>query len=406
MRAAFASMTWRWQRHEPEDEVRQAAFEAGRSAQIDAAVQAELAWLDGGAEPNWPVWPEERPKLRRVGRTQVPEPRKREELEADGPLETTIDASPATLHIDHRSAAQWLAMIQSLPAGAIEWRQEIVSAYFDWTGRMNGLGYAVDTEISCEANDWNLQYYSLYAERLLDEDDAAFVADLSFVTDLPDASFSEVAQTVQHAADVLYFNHASRAPERPVALRERLVGRLMTLERWKRARDPAEVRIDHESGGVIAKMLFNTYGMINGTQSYLPPALFDRVDPFLPVIRPMLPGGQTVFVARCTMNLLLVAPRSRHIGFLLDAVEAWFNRTSSPGLWIAAGIGRQIVQWFEVCIVEDPGLLTPVHPARARIDRALGQLVGVGVAEAHDLERRVTAAAEAPISVPIRRTSD
>jgi len=38
-------------------------------------------------------------------------------------------------------------------------------------------------------------------------------------------------------------------------------------------------------------------------------------------------------------NLLLVAPRSRHVGFLLDAVEAWFGLTTSPELWIAAGVG-------------------------------------------------------------------
>lgn len=406
MRAAFAGVTWRWRSHKPEDEAPQAGFEAERATRIDAAVTAELAWLDGGAEPNWPAWPDERPNLRRASRMRVPGPVTPEDFDADDALETAIDASPAILHADHRAAAQWLAMIQSAPAGSIGWRQEIVSAYADWTGQMNGLGYAADAEISREPNDWNLHYYAFYAERLLDGDDAAFAADLPFVTDLPDAPFGEVAQTVQHSADVLYFNHTSRALARPVALREHLVARVMTLKRWQSARDPAEARIDLESGGVIAKMLFNTYGMIEGTHSYLPPALFDLVDPFLPVLRPMLPGGQTVFVARCTMNLLLVAPRSRHVGFLLDAVEAWFGRTTSPGLWIVAGVGRQVVQWFEACVVGDPGLLAPAHPARARIDRALGQLVAVGVAEAHDLERRVTAAAEAPAVAPVRRTPD
>ena len=406
MRAAYASMTWRWKSHEPEDQALQAAFERERAARTDAAVTAELAWLDGHAEPNWPTWPEQRPNLRRASRIRLPGSVIPEKFDADDAPKTVIDASPAILHVDHRAAAQWLAIIQSVPEEAIGWRQEIVSAYADWTGRMNGLGNAADTEINREPNDWNFRYYAFYAERLLDGDDAAFAADLPFVTDLPDAPFCEVAQTVQHAADVIYFNDSSRAPARPVALREKLVARLMTLNRWQGAHDPAEARIDMESGGVIAKMLFNTYGIINGTHSYLPPALFDRVDPFLPVLRPMLPGGQTVFVARCTMNLLLVAPRSRHIGFLLDAVEAWFGRTKSPELWIAAGVGSQVVQWFEACVVEDPGLLAPAHPARARIDRTLGQLVAGGVAEAHDLEQLVTAAAEDPHVTRIRRTPD
>lgn len=406
MRAALAGMTWRWKSHEPEDEAPQAAFEAERAALTIAAVTAELAWLDGGAEPSWPAWPEERPNLRRPSRIRVPGSVTPKELDTNDALEIAIGASPTILHADHRAAAQWLAIMQSAPAEAISWRQEIVSAYADWTGRINGLCYPADAETSREPNEWNLHYYAFYAERLLEGDNEAFVADLPFVTDLPDAPFGEVAQTVQHAADMLYFNNNSRASARPVALREKLVARVMTLNRWQSARDPVETRIDLASGGVIAKMLFNTYGMNDGTHSYLPPALFDRVDPFLPVLRPMLPGGPTVFVAHCTMNLLLVAPRSRHLDFLLEAVEAWFGRTTSTKLWIAAGVGGQVVRWFEACVVEDPGLLAPAHPARARIDWALGRLVAVGVAEAHDLERRVIAAAEAPAVAPVRHKLD
>ncbi|EGJ19630.1 hypothetical protein RSWS8N_15759 [Cereibacter sphaeroides WS8N] len=406
MRAAFSSMTWRWKSYKTEDEAPQASFEAERAARTDAAVTGELAWLDGGAEPNWPTWPEERPNLRRARPIRVPGSVTPKEFNADDARETAIGPSATILHTDHKAAARWLEIIQSAPAKAIGWRQEVVSAYVDWTGRMNGLGCPADAEISGEPNDWNLHYYALYAERLLDGDDEAFAADLPFVTDLPDGPFAEVAQTVQHAADVLYFNYASRAPARPVALREKLVTRLMGLSQWRSVRDPGKARIDLDSGGVIAIMLFNTYGPITGTHSYLPPSVFDRVDPFLPVLRPMLPGGPTVFVARCTMNLLLVAPRSRHVGFLLDAVEAWFGRTTSPELWIAAGVGGRVVQWFEACVAEDPGLLAPAHPARARIDRALGQLVAVGVGEAHDLERRVTAAAELPAVAPVRRKLD
>lgn len=140
LRAAFAGMTWRWKSREPEDEAPQAAFEAERAALTDAVVTAELAWLDGGAEPNWPAWPKEQPNLRRASRMWVPGSVTPEEFDADDALETAIDASPAILHADHREAAQWLAIIQSAPAGAIGWRQEIVSAYADWTGRMNGVG--------------------------------------------------------------------------------------------------------------------------------------------------------------------------------------------------------------------------------------------------------------------------
>jgi hypothetical protein len=53
------------------------------------------------------------------------------------------------------------------------------------------------------------------------------------------------------------------------------------------------------------------------------------------------------------------------------------------------GIGRNVVEWFEAAIAEEAGILGPTHPQRERIDRVLGRLVGVGVAEAHQMEKQI-----------------
>jgi hypothetical protein len=85
-----------------------------------------------------------------------------------------------------------------------------------------------------------------------------------------------------------------------------------------------------------------------------------------------------------------VAPRARHLDFLLAAVESWFERLpTDAGIWITVGIGRKVVEWFEAAIAEDGGILGPTHPRRGSMDRVLGRLVGVGVAEAHELEKQV-----------------
>jgi hypothetical protein len=39
--------------------------------------------------------------------------------------------------------------------------------------------------------------------------------------------------------------------------------------------------------------------------------------------------------------------------------------------------------------IDRRGILGPAHPQRERIDRILGRLVGVGVAEAHQLEKQI-----------------
>lgn len=389
MRAAFASMIWRWKSYDEEDEAKHTRFDAERTEAVDTAVAAEIAWLDGEAEPAWPAWPEEFPILRRSSRLKVPRLDTSAEFGEEETIKSALAEPSSIIHVNSKSAAQWLAMVQAAPKRSTNWRQEVVEAYVDWTARMNGLGLPVDIEIDHDPHDWNMHYYALFAERLMDANNGSFEADLKLVTDLPDEPFGKVAQTVIHSADALYCNDPQCPAARPADLRARLAQRVMALHSWQYADDPASSRIDMQSGGIVAKMMLNTYDPFNETKSYLPPVLFDRVDPLLPAMRPLLPGGPTAFVAQCTMNLLLVATRARHLDFLLEATEAWFGRTQAPGLWIDLSIGRKVVQWLEAAIIEEPGLLAPVHPLRARIDRALGRLVGVGVAEAHELELKV-----------------
>jgi hypothetical protein len=197
-----------------------------------------------------------------------------------------------------------------------------------------------------------------------------------------------------HAADVLYFNDASRSPQRSVDLRARMATRTTALRRWHYNYRPGDLSIDYDTAGVVAKILLNTHDPFRGTRSYLVPAVVDRLDPLLEPMRLLQVGGPTSFVALCTINMLLVAPRARHLDFVLMAVEAWFGqRPLDAGLWVTIGIGRKVVEWFEAAIAEDPGLLGPAHPQRGRIDHVLGHLVSVGIAEAHELEKQVEGAA-------------
>jgi hypothetical protein len=247
-----------------------------------------------------------------------------------------------------------------------------------------------NVELDRLPNEWNMEFYALFAKALMDAEGDQFDRLIDQVTSLPDNSFCDAAETLLHTADVLYFNQASRPPQRPVELRTRMATRTMSLGRWRYNYSPGDLSIDHNTGGVVAKLFLNTHARFQGTRSYLVPAVADRLDPLLEPMRRLLPGGPTSFVALCTMNMLMVAPRARHLDYLLTAVEAWFDRLpSDPGLWVTMGIGRKVVEWLEAAIVEEPTLLGPAHPQRARIDRVLGQLVSVGIAEAHELEKRV-----------------
>lgn len=390
MRAAFAGYVWRWHPHGEEEAV-QKRFEEERNATVAAAVAAEIAWLEGGEEPAWPHFPDEKPILRTSHRIRIPGG---SDTGLDESLAEEVAEYGATVRVESQAAAKWLRLLNEPACKSVGWAGEIVAAYFGWSGRINGAGLPADAEVDRSPSEWNAQFYALFAEALMDAEPNHFDDFIGHVTNLPDKPFGDVAETLLHAADVLYFNDASRPSQRPVELRTRMAARAMSLRRWRSNYSPGKLSIDYDTGGVVAKLFLNTHDSFRGTRSYLVPAVVHRLDPLLEPMRPLLPGGPTSFVALCTMNMLTVATQARHLDFLLAAVEAWFERLPSDvGLWVTMGIGRKVVEWLEVAIVEEPSLLGPIHPQRARIDRILGQLVSVGIAEAHELEKQVEGAA-------------
>jgi hypothetical protein len=217
-----------------------------------------------------------------------------------------------------------------------------------------------------------------------------FEQELSLITSIPDEPFGSVAEILLHTADVIYFNDSQRPSDRAVELRAQMVQRTMTLRRWQQRRSPSDLTVDYDMGGIVAKLFMNTHNPFTGTKSYLVPAVFDRVDPLLEPLRPILSGGPVPFIALCTMNMLLVAPTGRHIDFLLSATEAWLEYSEGDStLWEEVGIGRKITEWFEHASILDPLLLNGEHPRRDRIDTMLGRLVELGVPEAYELEQRI-----------------
>jgi len=388
IRIAFATRRWRWHPYD-EDPADHEAYEAAKARFDESAVAAEIAWLDGGPEPAWAMLPEEKPSLRNRPRAVLSADRSRIEFERDEEDWEPL-SEKASIHVDTQGLAKWLALLNAGTSATPDWYEQIVDTYAPWSARLNGHGYPVDAELDRTPDDWNNQFYILHARALMDAGQEKFELLLRPVLELPDRSFCDVTDTLIHAADVCYFNDRSRPTDRARDLRTRLVTRTITLERWSWGNRSGDLRIDHDTGPTIAKLLMNIYNMFVSTESYLVPAVFDRLDPLLDTLRPLLSGGPTAFVALCTMNTLLIAPTARHLGFLLFAVETWLDATrSDPSMWHSLGIGRKVAQWLDKAAMEDPSLLRRDHLERARIDLVLGRLVSLGVSEAHEIETRI-----------------
>ena len=351
----------------------------------------EIAWLDGGAEPGWPVLIEETPWFSRRPRAVLSPDGSRIDFERDEGL-FERRSEEASVHVDNQALAKWLGLLSAEASALPDWYAEIVDAYTSWSARLNGHGYSAEAELDRTPDGWNLQFYILVASVLMDVEQDRCEALLKPIVELPDRSFCDVADTLVRAADVRYFNERTRLSDRACALRGEIVTRTMALDRWSWDRRPGDLRIDFESGPLIAKLLMNEYNLVSSTETYLVTGVFDRVDPLLETLRPMMPGGPTAFVALCTMNSLTVAPTARHLDFLLFAVDTWLDVTNGDrAMWHDLAIGRKVANWFEKAAIEDLTLFHRDHPSRTRIDAMLGRLISLGVSEAHELELRIQA---------------
>ncbi|MGV8931960.1 MAG: hypothetical protein ACOH1R_07620 [Luteimonas sp.] len=383
VRVAFATSSRRYIPWD-EDKVKAARYEREKANSDRLAVEAEIAWLDGGSEPAWPAFTEEETKLRQTIR--VGGPRATGAVEPEGATRTRVEPI-ASMRVDTQAAALWLGLMAEGGA-ARKWHPEIVGAYAAWSASKNGFGHPPHVEVHRKTMEWNNVFYVLVANELMDASDDQFDELLTQIQNLPDRSFADISEIVLHAADVCYFNDASRSPERAVMIRRRMVARTCSLRYWNRDLRPGDLSVDRDIGSLVAKLLLNTHNVLGATTSYLIPAVFDRIDPILDALRPLVRGGPTPFVALCTMNMLLVAPRSRHLDFVLYAAEEWLEKLPvDAGMWVELGIGQRLVDWMNAAVVNDSSILGRTHPMRNRIDTVFGRLVGLGVPGSYELER-------------------
>lgn len=392
IRMAFARRRYRWHPYD-EDPADEIVYREERARLDGEAVSAEISWLDGGPEPAWPTLPDESPSLRNRPRAIRLRDRARIKLGQDEAEETWEPRSKkASIHVETQGIAKWLALLNREASPRPAWFGEIVDTYAPWSARLNAHGYSAGAELDRTPDDWNQQFYLLVAAVIMDAAQDRLDAILTPIIELPDRSFCDVADTLTRAVDACYFNDRGRSADRACAIRRQLVARTVALGRWSWHRRPGDLGIDLDTGPTIAVMLMNEYIFGSGSRSYLVPAIFDRIDPLLETLRPLMQGGPTAFVALCTMNTLMLGPTARHLDFLLFAIESWLEATGGDrAMWHELAIGRKIAQWFESLSTGDSSLYQRDHPQRLRIDATLGQLVSLGVSEAHEIERKIEA---------------
>jgi hypothetical protein len=139
VRTAFTCCRWSWH-HYDEDASAREAYEKEKSGKDADAVAAEIAWLDGGPEPNWPELPEEKPSFSRQPRAILSPNGSRIELKRDDDS-FRRRSREAVVRVDDQGLARWVNLLNVEGSGLTDWHDELVDAYAPWSARLNGHGY-------------------------------------------------------------------------------------------------------------------------------------------------------------------------------------------------------------------------------------------------------------------------
>lgn len=378
LRCAFASCIQRRRNRDATDEGRSSDRDQGRQ-KLDAAVDAEMAWLSGsGVEPEWPAFPDKEVRRRRQlrlpgGPAASPEPAK----------------SPPDEYVHHQAAALWLKSANRLvDVSKHPWLRDIATVYGPWTMAANGSGLDRNEDIDNPPREWNDAYFDLLARALagLSLPEIEQLA-LEPLVSLPDEPFFDAVADFMRSIDAVYFGGHGIAETAAVAIRTMLAERLMESNGWRWMVTSRSPSIERHIGSAIAALFFNQNGYLP-TKCYLLPPGIDRLPPFLPVLQQLARSGPSLSVASIAMSLLEVSPRPIQLPFVVAAAKTWVDSyPDDTRFWIDYRIGRRVCVWIENILGQDAALLGESHPQRSEVDRLMAALVRVGVVEARQLEQ-------------------
>lgn len=388
VRCAFRASIYATIHWNGRDEDTAARVQQHRRALGDA-IEAELAWLyDAGGEPPWPALPEVRPRTRRSVRL----PGRRHDRRSS----EATDRDARIDRFNHQAAAAWLRAADPGRDGA--WLSAALQACADWTWAVNGAGLEASEDVSDKPREWNEVYFDLLAHDLAGADDATVdLRALEPLASLPDESFFDALTRFQRSVDFVHFNDHGLGTTSAVRIRARLAERVRASDSWNWMVRRRSSGVEMHLGPAIATLFLNDYGWGQPTKAYLPPALIERLTPFLPALEPCAVEGATLFVAIVTLNMLEVAPRPAHLSFFLAAATRWLAAfPDATDFWTEHGIGRRVCALIDAVRQTEPTLLASGAPLRNQVDRLLAGLVRVGVADATRLEQAVQLDASRP----------
>lgn len=359
-------------------EEQKAANRSAHKERIRKEIESELAWLGAlSAEPAWPEFPIQ--KIR---------PRNHWRHEHRDYAAEAAENELGKFRVNYHRAALWLQQVRTFDPDRQTWLRTLLSVYADWARQANGFGEEKEDQYDGQPDEWNGVYFDLAAKCASGLSEEALHQTLHGLFEgLPDESFCDCLPLYLKCADQAFFEKNSLSAEQLLAIRTFLIKQLSGTRVFGWNKDREEASVEMHLGNALATICFNDQNGPFPSKCYLPVSFIPRTDPFLPLLEDFVGICRSPFLAVMYLNFMEVSPRAEQLAFILGCTEKWLERfPNSNQFWIEWDFGGRLSSVLITIFRAAPEAFE-ADGMRARIDKILEQLVGLGVGQAHEMEK-------------------
>jgi len=377
MRVGFAPCIHALRDYNESEEANKLRVDVHRD-RVLSSIKRELEWLCGaGAEPEWPVFPQDPPRPRRYSRIGTTAEAWREER-----------ARPKDV-VSSSGAAKWIeAALPLLGNHTMGWFRALVDAYAEWTSVENGAGEGDDIESNRSLLEWNMTYFDLvprtFPGMTADEIDRGV---LRRVLSFPEESFFETAAVLIRTLDELYSNGKFIEGDEAIRLRTLLFNELRQRRGWKRIVERKSTSMEMHLARAVSSLFLHN-GSWSGGACYLYPAGADGLKVFLPLLSSVcVEAAQSQYIALQFLDLMELKVDPQNLGYVVTTASAWMAKyPDDTSFWIDRGVGRRLCAWLSEAMKADPNAFASADCLSTDIERLLDSMLRLGAAGARQVE--------------------
>jgi hypothetical protein len=195
------------------------------------------------------------------------------------------------------------------------------------------------------------------------------------------------------------FDRATQAtdtknPETPAAVRELLADRIRKGWNFRRLGREKGWTSETHAGDALSAMFYQPHAIVSHGRPSIPEDWvgLDATMPMLTTLVTQAPSSG--YIATLFLNLVESSHRAALLPFVAQATAAWCTAYGVDRYcWAEKDVGGRVCAWFERTFAADPASADVLPGVGDDLLKSLDILIQSGVAQAHEIEERITGTA-------------